>query len=158
VDLRTKDACYVQLSNLVLRKTPIDVLAVILNTPSIHKQAEPSGNYVATFYASDTSEPTHPIYVIIYDTSEFALPRADEGDCVLLRNFVVESASHQLYLQSCDISAWCVLKGGSLSSHLVELGGDERKEAQRLRKWYIETCRGRPLANGCSLEGYSYSA
>ena len=105
MDSKTKDACYVPLSNLVPRKTSIDVLAALLHTTSLHKQAEPSGIYVATLYVSDTSKPTHSTYVTIYGTSESALPRADKGDCVLLRNFVVKRASHQLSLQSCDKSA-----------------------------------------------------
>jgi hypothetical protein len=135
--LQTEHPCYVQLSDLQSQKTPIDVLAVILTTPIIHKQAEPScGNYAAILYVSDMSTPKHTTCVIVYHSDTTALPQANEGDCVLLRNFVVESAHDQLYLQSCGKSAWCVFTGGESRYWSII----EREEARRLHAWWKSGC------------------
>lgn len=48
------------------------------------------------------------------------LPAAQQGDCVLLRNFVVGSINSKLCLLSQKGSSWCIIRQGSCS---IGIGG-----------------------------------
>jgi hypothetical protein len=92
-----------------------------------------------TFYISDWFTEGRKILVVIRRPFRGVLPLPQEGDGILLRNFVVRSTHHQLYLTNCDVSAWCVFAnrdGGHSSGPLVEFGDIERDMIKALQDWW----------------------
>jgi hypothetical protein len=125
-------------------------------------------DYYTTFSVTDTSFWPQSISVQVFRPWKAALPKAEKGDAVLLRGFAVFSAkgTSGLGLRSGEGAAWCVWrvsfedadgidesgkpqwgnnrngKSVSLREEVrgppVEVGQEERKHVNELKKWWGE--------------------
>ncbi|KAH7061019.1 hypothetical protein BKA63DRAFT_527673 [Paraphoma chrysanthemicola] len=142
IGLSTRHSYFTPLSHLCYHlnsKCPIDVLAVVSHVAGDHQNtASRPRSPSPTFYISDWSL-EHSTPVEIQPPFRGSLPSVHDGDGILLRNFVVRSAHHQLYLLSCDVSAWCIFTDSDSecsSGPPVEFGDVERTEIASMRRWW----------------------
>jgi hypothetical protein len=77
--------------------------------------------------------------VVVRPPTRGSLQFVQQGDGILLRNFIVRRRHDTLYLVSCDVSAWCIFTdrdGDCSSGPLVEFGDAERTEIESMRSWW----------------------
>jgi hypothetical protein len=142
IGLSTKHSYFSPLSHLrchLNSPCPIDILAVVACAPDPHGSTRVGAHSLnPTFYILDRFvECKMP--VVIRPPFRGSLPVVHKGDGILLRNFVVRSAHHELYLLSCDLSAWCIFTdrdGEASSGPPVEYGDAERTELECMRGWW----------------------
>jgi hypothetical protein len=137
-----------------------DVLALVVSASTVPKKADKGPKHWSTTL-SITDISSYPLTTTVQVFRPFAkaLPVAEEGDVVLLRNFVVKSLNRKVMLRSGEESAWCVWRYGKpvwgtkrerygevksredVRGPEVERGNDERGEVERVRGWWVTTVR-----------------
>ncbi|KAF2753984.1 hypothetical protein EJ05DRAFT_541544 [Pseudovirgaria hyperparasitica] len=148
----------------------LDVLALCL-TINKRSMRTPKGarDYYTSFFITDTSIYPQRRNVQCFRPWKAALPETAPGDVVLLREMKVrgyktKKGDSATGLYSGEGSAWCVwrfdesaqdnkpiwavkhdagtrLGKEEIKGPPVEIGDDERKEARRLRQWWLEEVR-----------------
>lgn len=132
----------------------IDLFGIITDASSKPAKAKAGPkDYSVTFKMTDLS--VHPASTQVQCFRPYAtsLPKADIGDVILLRDFVVKTKQNQCYLLSAEASAWHVWRYSTPKHHQqseaalsflyeesngppVELGSEEQTYAVALRQWW----------------------
>jgi hypothetical protein len=135
----------------------VDVLA-LSTTSSTEPQKAKSGprDWHTTIHLTERSlQGKQTITAQIFRPYKTALPKAQRGNLVLLRNFKVQSQKRKCMLLSTDSSAWAVFsvrqeRGGDVSSidamvagPPVEYGAEEKDYVVELKKWWDAEGEGR---------------
>lgn len=145
---------------------PIDVFGVVTSPTS--EAAKPKAgpkDWNVILHMSDRSLHPQTVQVQCFRPFASSLPRADVGDVVLLRDFVVKIRTRQYFLLSAGTSGWLIWRyakpdhdsESSLSQHNlsdaadrsqpgnqecrgppVECGQEEQEHAHQLRQWWIQ--------------------
>ena len=114
-----------------------------LSDPSLH-QGQPSSAMspqLPTSYFKPSKSPRFTITAMIFRPHASALPQAEQGDSILLRNFKVTSLKGKMGLTSSEGSAWAVFRRGKgwdpeIRGPPVEFGPEERAYAKGLGRWW----------------------
>ncbi|PSN75326.1 hypothetical protein BS50DRAFT_644166 [Corynespora cassiicola Philippines] len=133
-----------------------DVLALVTSSSTEPKRAEKGPkHWNTTLHITDISLYPATTTIQIFRPHSTALPKADKGDAVLLRSFLVKSLNRQPSMVSGDESSWCVWRWGKpvwgkskgtygellareeVNGPAVERGEGEWKEVERLRAWWL---------------------
>jgi len=133
----------------------LDVLAVVTRDASQPERAKKGPKDYSTICSiTDTSIFPNSIQVQIFRPFKKAIPKAQAGDVMLLRNFVVKSHQGKEGLLSFEDSAWRVWRFGKplwgtqngrygeiegreeCSGPPAEVSDEERAEVERLRAWW----------------------
>ena len=144
----------------------VDVLAVctVASTEPQRARAGPK-DFHTTLHLADSSL-KESVTAQIFRPSKFALPRAERGDVVLLRNMKVQSRKRKCMLLSIDSSAWAVfaahgadgveLLRAVVAGPPVEYGKQEEEHGVSIRKWWLDTGSAKhPLTNQTKNSGIS---
>ena len=119
----------------------IDVIAVTVRDtkPPSRASAGPK-DYFTILRISDPSAWPTKLQVQVFRPWKGALPVAQVGDVILLRSFRVKSRKREIFLMSCEESAWCVWRGEETECRgpPVDRGSDEDRAVVRLRTWWSE--------------------
>lgn len=128
------------------------VLSITDPSLFIWKAEEGGSGEVAESQAA-TASPTRRIQVQIFRPWKSALPQAEKGDVVLLRNFAVRSRKGKVFLMSGEASAWVVWRFGARRPAEAAPPGVAakyawmRKESAEERLG-MEECKGPPVEVG----------
>lgn len=139
-----------------------DVLALVVSATTPPKRADKGPrHYNTTLQITDISTFPEVTTVQIFRAFSSALPVAEVGDVVLLRQFQVKSLNRRAALVSGEESAWCVWRWGKkvwgvkrgecaevrareeIRGPSVEMGVAEWREVERVRGWWVGAVRGR---------------
>lgn len=118
----------------------IDVLAITTSTTPAQRSKTGPKDYYTTFHITDPSSESSITPVQIFRPFKEALPLAEKGAAILLRNFKVQSQKHKFILVSTASSAWAVFGKGQtvqVNGPAVEIGAEERGFAKGLREWWM---------------------
>ncbi|EON62962.1 hypothetical protein W97_02188 [Coniosporium apollinis CBS 100218] len=116
-------------------------------------KAEEGGSGEVAERQAATASPTRRIQVQIFRPWKSALPQAEKGDVVLLRNFAVRSRKGKVFLMSGEASAWVVWRFGARRPAEAAPPGVAskyawtRKESAEKRLG-TEECKGPPVEVG----------
>lgn len=137
----------------------MDIFALVTSKTSLPTRAKsgPKDHYTV-LHVSDASIYPTTVQTECFRPYKKALPEAEVGDVILLRQFVVNSRDRSCYLLSTASSAWCVWRFPASASKEpadalpeavsmepareeckgppVELGDEEREHAHALRAWW----------------------
>ncbi|MCJ1245690.1 hypothetical protein MMC30_002894 [Trapelia coarctata] len=124
--------------------TTIDVFTTIVSATKIARSNKGPRDYFETLYISDpssaTSDSVPPITAVqIFRPYKPALPLAQTGDVILLRNFKVQTQKQKPMLLSTESSAWAVFHKGhepQIRGPQLEFGAQERGFAKGMIHWW----------------------
>jgi len=124
--------------------TTIDVFATVVSATKIARSNKGPRDYFETIYITDpssaTSDSVPPITATqIFRPYKIALPLAQTGDVILLRNFKVQTQKQKPMLLSTDASAWAVFRKGhevQIRGPEVEFGAEERGFVRGMFEWW----------------------
>ena len=133
-------------------KSTVDVMGMVKIASQVpERSSHGPKDWFTTFSLVDSAEHGADTFVRIFRPWRSALPIVNEGDVVLLRNFVVKSSRSKVVLIDGEGAAWCCwrfddnsqIQNGSeeIRGPPVEVGMEERKHAEQLR--YYWNTRGR---------------
>jgi len=122
----------------------IDVFATVVSATKITRSAKGPRDYFTAVYITDpssaASDSVPPMTVAqIFRPYKIALPLAQTGDVILLRNFKVQAQKQKPMLLSTESSAWAVFRKGhevQIRGPEVEFGAEERGFAKGMMDWW----------------------
>ncbi|KAL1297778.1 hypothetical protein AAFC00_006315 [Neodothiora populina] len=149
-------------------KGPRDFFTVLqLTDPSLHERKQA----VYDNEESSTDATKTEMRAEVFRPWKASLPTTEEGDVVLLRNFVVKSFERRSYLLSSEASSWCVWRFSATITQQqrgedhqdifqpawvrkqhttikeqvkgppMDIGPEEREKARHLRRWWEREMR-----------------
>lgn len=142
---RTRLSYFAPLSTLAQYfNSTIDVFATVVSATKLARSAKGPRDYFITAYITDpssaTSDAVPPTTVVqIFRPYKIALPLAQTGDVILLRNFRVQTQKQKPLLLSTESSAWAVFRKGhevQIRGPEVEFGAEERGFAKGTMDWW----------------------
>ncbi|KAK5080633.1 hypothetical protein LTR24_008469 [Lithohypha guttulata] len=122
----------------------VDVLAVCTadGTPAERAKSGPK-DFNTTIHLAGPSAPldSNPtVTAQIFRPRKHAIPAVTRGDVILLRNFKVQTQSHEPFLLSTDESSWAVFSSAARDATMagppVEFGNTETAFVSRLLEWW----------------------
>ena len=142
--LRTSLSYFAPLASLESHfRSKLDVMAMVIMSTGISRTESGPRDYLVTIHLADpsttTSSNVHTTAVSIFRPIEQALPLAQSGDAVLLRDFNVQRRKRRFSLLSTNSSAWAVFRTGEeaqIRGPPVEFGAAERGFVRGLRDWW----------------------
>lgn len=128
----------------------VDTLAVcaVSSSPPERSKSGPKDFHTALHIAdtSLSSEDHTTVTVQVFRHAKEALPKANEGDVVILRNFKVQTAKRKIMLLSTETSSWAVFEAKSdstmswsdvvISGPPLEYGPAETSRVKLLFSWW----------------------
>lgn len=141
--LRTKAAGSTPLATLIDNVDSLtDTISVVWEvSPTIQSASEPK-DQILTAQVTDPSMAGTSLRVQITRPLNQTLPRLNEGDALLLRNFKVQDLNGSPMLANGDTSSWTVFRDSEDSIQVdgppAEYNAEERDYATGIRRWYHE--------------------
>ena len=122
----------------------IDVFATVVSATKIVRSKKGPRDYFEIVYITDpssaTSKSVPPTTAThIFRPYKIALPLAQTGDVILLRNFKVQTQKQKPMLLSTESSAWAVFREGhevQMRGPQVEFGPEERGFVKGMFDWW----------------------
>ncbi|GES65724.1 hypothetical protein ATEIFO6365_0012011600 [Aspergillus terreus] len=142
--LRSKLSYFAPLATLIDHFGALtDTLSVVSEVRPIIRATSGKKDYLLTLQLTDPSMAGTALNAEIFRPYKGALPSPEEGDAILLRNFMVRSFNHSMVLVSVETSSWAVFNSSRVDAQVdgppVEYGAEEQAHATDLRQWYQET-------------------
>lgn len=142
--LRTSISYFAPLASLESHfGSTLDVIAIVVSSTRTSRAKTGPRDYHVTMHLADpsttTSSSVHPTTISIFRPFKKALPLAQPGDAVLLRDFKVQRRKQRFMLLSTNSSAWAVFRTGEeaqIRGPPVEYGAAERGFIRGLRDWW----------------------
>ncbi|KAI9758421.1 MAG: hypothetical protein M4579_003050 [Chaenotheca gracillima] len=144
---RTAHSYFASLAQLSsYHQSTIDTIAIVHSTTRIYHATSGPKDYHVTLHLAEPSSFPALTNVQIFRPYKEALPSAEPGKIILLRNFKVVSAQRKLELLSTGESAWVLWNaegegGGSpldvqITGPPVEYGAEEEDRVRALLNWW----------------------
>ncbi len=140
---RTTLSYFAPLSNLSAHfNTPVDVFAtIVFSTSPTRAKTGPKDFYQSLYITDPSSASSQAPFTTarIFRPHKSAFPEVEQGDAILLRNFIAQNQAKQLMLLSTDSSAWAVFRKGEevqIRGPPVEFAAEERGFVRGLWGWW----------------------
>ncbi|KAF9887289.1 hypothetical protein FE257_010284 [Aspergillus nanangensis] len=141
--LRSKLSYFAPLATLVDHYNALtDTMSVVSQVYPVTRATSGKKDHSLSLQLTDPSMAGTTLSVEISRPYKAALPAPQEGDAILLRNFMVRSLDHLMMLVSVGTSSWAVFSSAKNEAQVngppVEYGKEEQSLANDLRQWYQE--------------------